>query len=107
MLARMGVVTDAGQRPIIYDHTKKNYTIREGIIMAKNKKVYDVCQRRINDKLGIDVKTIHEEELREADLRKLRQRSGQASDAEPQKKIHHLGAESVNKTALSDVKHVQ
>jgi hypothetical protein len=43
MLARMGVVTDASQRPLIYDHTKKSFTIREGIIMAKNKKVYDVC----------------------------------------------------------------
>lgn len=43
MLARMGVVTDASQRPLLYDHTKKSYTIREGIIMAKNKKVYEVC----------------------------------------------------------------
>ena len=45
--ARMGIVTDANSRPIIYDHTKSNYTIREGIIVAKNKKAYDVCLKRI------------------------------------------------------------
>lgn len=41
--AKMGIVTDANRRPLIYDHTKKDFTIREGIIVAKNKKVYDVC----------------------------------------------------------------
>ena len=41
--AKMGIVTDAHQRPLIYDHTKKNFTIREGIIVTKNRKVYDVC----------------------------------------------------------------
>jgi fructose-1,6-bisphosphatase/inositol monophosphatase family enzyme len=39
----MGIVTNANSRPLIYDHTKSNYTIRDGIIVAKNKKVYDVC----------------------------------------------------------------
>ena len=72
MLARMGVVTDASQRPLIYDHTKKSFTIREGIIMAKNKKVYDVCQRRVQEKCGRDISAIHEEILRESDLMKLR-----------------------------------
>ena len=43
VMAKMGVVTDAYQRPLIYDHTKKNYTIREGIIVTKNRKVYEVC----------------------------------------------------------------
>ena len=38
-----GIVTNAKSRPLIYDHTKSNFTIREGIIVAKNKKVYDVC----------------------------------------------------------------
>lgn len=37
----MGFTTDANNKPIIYDHTKNNYTIREGIIVAKNKKVFD------------------------------------------------------------------
>ena len=50
--AKMGIVTDASQRPLVYDHTKTDFTIREGIIITKNKKVYDVCKKRIVDKLG-------------------------------------------------------
>ena len=38
--AKMGIVTDAHCQPLIYDHTKENFTIREGIIVAKNKKCY-------------------------------------------------------------------
>ncbi len=38
--ARMGIVTDAGGRPLLYDHTKGSFTIKEGIICAKNSKVY-------------------------------------------------------------------
>lgn len=43
MMAKMGIVTDANRKPIIYDHTKSNFTIREGIVVAKNQKVYEVC----------------------------------------------------------------
>lgn len=50
--AKMGIVTDAYQRPLIYDHTSKDYTIRNGIIVTKNKKVYDVCQKRVKEGLG-------------------------------------------------------
>lgn len=32
----MGTVTDANGKPLEFDHTKDNYTIREGIIVAKN-----------------------------------------------------------------------
>lgn len=45
--AKMGIVTDANQRPLIYDHTRQSYTIKEGIIVAKNTKVYEVCKKRI------------------------------------------------------------
>jgi len=57
--ARMGIVTDAHSSPLIYDHTKSNYTIREGIIVAKNKKVYDLCKRRILEGTGRDIPTLH------------------------------------------------
>lgn len=57
--ARMGIVTDAHSSPLIYDHTKSHYTIREGIIVAKNKKVYDVCNKRILEAMGKDIPTIH------------------------------------------------
>jgi 3'-phosphoadenosine 5'-phosphosulfate (PAPS) 3'-phosphatase len=57
--AKMGIVTDAYKKPLIYDHTKKNFTIREGIIVAKNKKVYDVIENRILGDLGTDLPTLH------------------------------------------------
>jgi len=50
--AMMGVVTDANRKPLLYDHTRSNFTIREGIIIAKNKKVYQVCENRILNTLG-------------------------------------------------------
>lgn len=65
----MGIVTDAHARPLIYDHTKPDYTIREGIIVAKNKKVYDVCARRVIESLGKDIPAIHAEMLLENDAR--------------------------------------
>jgi hypothetical protein len=62
----MGIVTDANSRPLIYDHTKDNYTIREGIIVAKNKKVFDVCKKRIETTLGRSIPSIHKEIAEEA-----------------------------------------
>ena len=62
----MGLVTDANSRPLIYDHTKDNFTIREGIIVAKNKKVYDVCKNRIEQTLGKSINEIHLEILAES-----------------------------------------
>lgn len=57
--AKMGIVTDANQRPLIYDHNKTNFTIREGIIIAKNKKVYDICKKRISESLGKSISEVH------------------------------------------------
>jgi len=59
----MGLVTDANQAPIIYDHTKKSFTIREGIIFAKNQKIYDVCNSRIKKELGKTIPELHKEIL--------------------------------------------
>lgn len=59
MQSRMGIVTDAYQRPILYDHTKSSFTLREGIIAAKNKKVYDVCKNRIHGKLNKTIGDLH------------------------------------------------
>ncbi len=55
----MGIVTDANSRPLLYDHTKDNFTIREGIIIAKNKKVFNVCKERIESTLGRTIPEIH------------------------------------------------
>jgi 3'-phosphoadenosine 5'-phosphosulfate (PAPS) 3'-phosphatase len=59
ILAMMGVVTDANRKPIVYDHKQTNYTIREGIIIAKNKKVYEVCEKRILKGVGSTIPEIH------------------------------------------------
>jgi hypothetical protein len=70
----MGIVTDANSRPLLYDHTKDNYTIREGIIVAKNKKVFDVCKQRIESTLKRSIPSIHKEIAEEA--RKAREKRG-------------------------------
>lgn len=60
----MGIVTDANQKRIIYDQDQKvNYTIKEGIVVAKNKKVYDVCQNRVKKELGKSIGECHKEIL--------------------------------------------
>jgi len=43
----MGVVCDANHKPLIYDHTLEDYTINEGIVVAKNKIVFDVANERL------------------------------------------------------------
>ena len=63
--ARMGIVTDANQNPILYDPTSTNFTIKEGIVVAKNTKVYQLCQSRIYKNLGKSIATLHKEVLAE------------------------------------------
>lgn len=45
--SRFGIVTDANQTPLYYDHEAKSHTFKNGIIASKNKKVMDVCLDRI------------------------------------------------------------
>jgi len=40
--SRHGFCTNADSKPLIYDETKTNYTVRDGIVVAKNKKVFEV-----------------------------------------------------------------
>ena len=42
LLSRFGVVTDAKKRPLLYD-PDGNYTLRDGIIAAKNINTYNIC----------------------------------------------------------------
>jgi 3'-phosphoadenosine 5'-phosphosulfate (PAPS) 3'-phosphatase len=63
--AKMGVVTDAKSRPLLYDHTKENFTVMEGIVTAKNKKVLDLASRRVLENLGKDYSTLHQEVVNE------------------------------------------
>jgi hypothetical protein len=89
--AKMGIVTDANSRPLIYDHTKDNFTIREGIIVAKNKKVFDVCKKRIETTMGRSIPSIHKEIAEEA--RKAREKRG----AETTHKVIKLDPTSFDK----------
>lgn len=68
--ARMGIVTDANGKPIIYDHLKGSFTIKEGIICAKNTKVFKLCENRIQSALGKDIPAIHREVLADSERRK-------------------------------------
>ena len=44
--AKMGIVVDAAGKPLIYDENREDYTIRDGIIIAKNMKVYNLVKDR-------------------------------------------------------------
>lgn len=59
VLSMMGVVTNAYKKPIKYNPTKGNFTIREGIIVAKNKKVYDIAVNRIEEGMGRTIGELH------------------------------------------------
>ena len=40
--AKMGICVDAEGKPLQYDHNRDDYTIKEGIQIAKNMKVYNL-----------------------------------------------------------------
>ena len=55
----MGIVVGADSKPIIYNPDAKDYTVTEGIIVAKNKKVYDTMNQRLIDNTGRDMASFH------------------------------------------------
>ena len=86
--------------------------------MAKNKKVYDVCHKRIIAGTGKDFPAIHAEVVREADERKEQQRQDshhndhkviQLNNVRGINKPRIVGAGSIlhDKEMPADVKHVQ
>ena len=54
--ANMGIVIAADGQPLIYD-----YTIQEGILIAKNLKVYNMVRDRCIDKLGMTIEQFYVE----------------------------------------------
>jgi len=46
--AKMGICVDATGKPLIYDHNRKDFDfmINDGIIIAKNLKVYNFVKKR-------------------------------------------------------------
>jgi len=59
--AKMGICVDAFGKPHIYDHEKTDYTIQDGIIIAKNMKVYDIVRKRCMENLGISLEQFYAE----------------------------------------------
>jgi 3'-phosphoadenosine 5'-phosphosulfate (PAPS) 3'-phosphatase len=45
--AMMGVVCDADHKPLYYDHNAKDFTIPNGILVAKNKSVFELTNSRL------------------------------------------------------------
>jgi len=53
--AKMGVCVDATGKPLLYDHEKTDFMIRDGIIIAKNLKVYNYLKKRCMENLGMSI----------------------------------------------------
>lgn len=53
--AKMGICVDASGKPLIYDHKKDDYTIHEGIQIAKNMNAFKIVQQRCRDNLGMSI----------------------------------------------------
>lgn len=51
----MGIVCDSNHKPLIYDHTLKDFTIKNGIFVSKNKKVFDLTNQRLYEQTGNDL----------------------------------------------------
>jgi len=56
----MGIVCDAKTKPIFYDDTATNFTIEEGIVISKNKKVFDTACERLAQNTEHDLKYFHD-----------------------------------------------
>jgi len=56
----MGIVVSADNKPLIYDPDLEDYTVNEGIVIAKNKKVFDTACNRIKEATGHDMKYFQE-----------------------------------------------
>mmetsp|Transcript_40396 Transcript_40396/g.29101 ORF Transcript_40396/g.29101 Transcript_40396/m.29101 type:complete len:250 (+) Transcript_40396:405-1154(+) len=58
-----GILTNAAGEEILYDHNNDDYTIKEGIVAAKNQKVYDTCTTRLQNELNLSMAEMHERTL--------------------------------------------
>lgn len=65
MQSMMGVVCDANHKPLEYDHTADDFTIDQGIVISKNKKVFDTAIERLVSNTGHDLSYFHEKTLQE------------------------------------------
>ena len=47
--SRYGLISDSKQRPLYYNSNYEKYTIMNGIICAKDQKVYDLSMQRMKE----------------------------------------------------------
>lgn len=59
--AKMGICVDAKGEPLIYDHTRDDYTVEGGIIIAKNMLVYNMVKNKICQNLGMTIEQFYGE----------------------------------------------
>jgi 3'-phosphoadenosine 5'-phosphosulfate (PAPS) 3'-phosphatase len=59
----MGIITNANGKPVIYDHTKDNFTISEGIIVSKNRTVFETINSRLKQTTGRSMAEFHQDSL--------------------------------------------
>lgn len=53
--AMMGIVCDSYHKPLLYDPKATDYTMKNGIYVSKNKKVFNLCNQRLMDNTGRDL----------------------------------------------------
>jgi len=51
----MGIVCDSDHKPLFYDHMAKDFTIQNGIMVSKNKTVFDLTNERLMQNTGYDL----------------------------------------------------
>ena len=58
LASRFGILTDAEKRPIFYE-PNMHPTITGGIIAAKNKAIFELCERRIEKSTMMSLASNH------------------------------------------------
>jgi fructose-1,6-bisphosphatase/inositol monophosphatase family enzyme len=44
---RFGIVTDKDRKPVVYPEQGPDFTIPNGVLIASNKDIYDLCYKRV------------------------------------------------------------
>ena len=83
----MGVVCDANHKPLIYDHKAENYTIEQGIVIAKNRKVSEVTNERLFKATGHDLDYFHRKTMLEVAEYRRKKAERIARDGDPGKQM--------------------
>jgi 3'-phosphoadenosine 5'-phosphosulfate (PAPS) 3'-phosphatase len=67
--AKMGICVDVNGSPFIYDHDAEDYTVQNGIVIAKNLIVYNMIMQRCAKNLGMPLTEFYKEVQEETRIR--------------------------------------